>query len=417
MRLNRNSRQSILLTPKFHNFSNKSTAGNLPYQSSPIDTSILVTTVILTMIGLVMVYSVTMNSGFVFLKGQIIRICIGLCALTIAGMTPYKWYQGRAKDILLIITVILLILTLTMGRKVAFARRWALFFQTAEIAKYTLIIWLSGFFANLRDKQNTSEVNPIKSYVAKGYVDGAFKKFPYIPFIVVGLIIMLLLFQPAIGTSAILALSAVSVFYISGVKFKYLLLISAISIAIFFISITTIPYAKMRYDNFRKGMTYQQWQSKIAIGSGGIKGVGLGEGKQKLYFLPEVHTDFIYSAIGEEFGLVGSLFILSLFFILFSRTFKISMEVNDLFGQYLVVGISVIIMQYVLVHLGVALALIPTTGQPLPFVSYGGTALVTNLYAVGIILNVSKYRRKKIENNSNSNRWNRWAYFPRARRW
>ena len=404
MPYNKNSHSSILFTPKLTSLSQKSSSIIAPRQSSPIDTSILITTIILTMIGLVMVYSVTINSGFVFLKGQIIRICIGLCALTIASMIPYKWYQGRVKDILLIGTIILLILTLTIGRKVAFARRWALFFQTAEIAKYSLIIWLSGYYANIREKQNTGEINQIK-----------LKKFPYIPLIIVGLIIMLLLFQPAVGTSAILALSALFVFYVSGVKLKNILLIGIISIAVFSLSIITIPYAKMRYDDFRKGMTYQQWQSRIAIGSGGVKGVGLGEGKQKLHFLPEVHTDFIYSAIGEEFGLIGSFVILSLFFILFSRGFKIGIEVNDIFGQYLVIGICVIIFQYVLVHLGVALALIPTTGQPLPFVSYGGTALVTNLYAVGIILNVSKFRRKKLENNSYSNRWNRRAYLSRTR--
>jgi len=388
------------------NFAVKISEGSTSQQSSSLDIVTLITVTILTMIGLIMVYSVTLHAGFAYLNGQILRMCVGLCAMVIASIVPYKYYRGRVKDVLLIGTIILLILTLTIGRKVAVARRWALFFQPAEIAKYTVIIWLCGYFANLREKQSSS-VTKLKKL----------NNFPFLPLFVVGIIVMLLLLQPAVGTSAILALSTLLIFYISGVKLKYLFLIAAIGITIFSLSIVTIPYAKKRFNEFRNGTTYQQMQSKIAIGSGGVLGKGLGEGKQKFNFLPKLHTDFIFSAIGEEFGLIGSCVVLILFFILLSRGLKVGIESNNDFGLLLASGITILVFEYFLVHLGVALSILPTTGQPLPFISYGGSALVTNLYAIGIILNISKFRRNKIDKNSNYNRWHRRAYFPRSRSW
>jgi len=390
----------------FIGFEEKPSALGLFRKSNPIDFGLLVTTIILAMVGLIMVYSVTLNSGIAFLKGQIIRVVIGLCALVIGSVVNYKVYQGKTKDILLIGTILLLILTLTVGHKVAEAKRWALFFQPAEIVKYTLIIWLSGYFANLREKRKVGSAIQIKH-----------DKFPFIPLAIVGLVVGLLLLQPAVGTSIILSLSALFVFFISGVKLRYLVLIALIGTVIFMLSILTIPYAKKRFNEFRAGATYQQVQSRIAIGSGGILGKGLGEGKQKFYFLPKLHTDFIFSAIGEEFGFIGCFAIALLFFILFSRGIRIAVEINDDFGQLLVAGIIIIIFQYLLIHVSVALSIIPTTGQPLPFVSFGGSALATNLYAIGIVLNASKDRRKKVENSSIRNRWNRRTYIPSTRNW
>lgn len=403
MSSNRTISQSALST---RNIASNISKGSTSQQSSSLDVVILITATILTMIGLIMVYSVTLHAGFAYLNGQILRICVGLCAMIVASIVPYKYYRGRIKDVLLIGTIILLILTLTIGRKVAVARRWALFFQPAEIAKYTIIIWLCGYFANLREKQNSGETKSKK-----------LDNFPFLPLVAVGITVMLLLLQPAVGTSAILTLSTLLIFYISGVKLKYLFFIAVLGITIFSLSIVTIPYAKTRFNEFLNGTTYQQMQSKIAIGSGGVLGKGLGEGKQKFNFLPKLHTDFIFSAIGEEFGLIGSSVVLILFFILLNRGLKVGIDSNNDFGLLLASGITILVFEYFLVHLGVALSILPTTGQPLPFISYGGSALVTNLYAIGIILNVSKFRRNKIDKNSNYNRWYRRAYFPRSRSW
>ena len=398
----------ILSKSSFAHYSQafKTSSENTMTQSSSLDIVILVTATILSMIGLIMVYSVTLHTGLAYLNNQILRTCAGLCAMVIASTVPYKYYRGRIKDVMLIGTIILLILTLTIGHKVAVARRWALFFQPAEIAKYTIIIWLSGYFANLREKQSASIEKSVK-----------LSAFPYIPLLVVGFIVMLLLLQPAVGTSAIITLSTLFIFYVSGVRIKHLLLIMVVGITIFSLSIVTIPYAKKRFNEFRNGTTYQQMQSKIAIGSGGILGKGLGEGKQKFNFLPKLHTDFIFSAIGEEFGLIGSFIVLILFFILMSRGLKVGIESNNDFGLLLASGITILIFEYFLVHLGVSLSLLPTTGQPLPFISYGGSALVTNLFAIGIILNISKFRRNKIDHNSNYNRWHRRTYLSRTRSW
>lgn len=374
-------------------------------QLSSVDIVLLVTAIILTMIGLVTIYSITIHYGNTFLKHQIVRIGAGFIALVTAISIPYTYYKGRLRNILLIISIILLVLTLTIGKQVAEARRWAYFFQPAELVKYILIIWLSGFFANRRESELASSDK----------TKNKFDKFPFLPISVVGLVVILLLLQPAIGTSVIVALSSLLLFFISGVKIKYILLISLVGIMLIVASIITIPYARKRFNDFKSGVTYQQKQSKIAIGSGKLFGKGLGEGKQKFFFLPKLHTDFIFSAIAEEFGLIGSFIVLSLFFILFIKGVNISLSANDTFGQLLTFGIIFVILQYVIVHLGVALSLLPTTGQPLPFISYGGSALVSNLFAIGIILNVSKSRRNKSESSINRSRWHGRSYLPRSR--
>jgi cell division protein FtsW len=374
-------------------------------QFASIDIVLLITVIILTMVGLVTIYSITMHSGNTYLKHQIIRICAGFIALIIAINIPYTHYRGHLSKFLLIGTIIMLVLTLTIGKQVAEARRWAYFFQPAEIAKYTLIIWLSNYFANQHETESSTVSNKNNKY----------SRFPFLPLIIVGFVIILLLLQPAIGTSVILTMSSLLLFFISGVKIRHLLLISLIGVSIIIISIITVPYAKKRFNDFRSGITYQQKQSKIAIGSGKMFGKGLGEGKQKFFFLPKLHTDFVFSAIAEEFGFIGSFIVLSLFFLLFSKGIKIGLSTHDAFGQLLTAGILFVILQYVIVHLGVALSLLPTTGQPLPFISYGGSALVTNLYAVGIILNISKFRRNKSVSNFIRNRWNGRAHISRTR--
>lgn len=371
-------------------------------QFSSIDLAILVAAVTLTMVGLVIVYSITMPYGNFYLKQQVIRIFIGLISLITAINIPYTCYKGKFKDVLLIITIVLLIITLVIGKQVAEAKRWAYFFQPAEIAKFTLLIWLSGYFANRKEGIAIPEQkNRLKM-----------NNFPYLPLVTVCLVIGLLLLQPAIGTSVILTLSSLLLFFISGIKFRHLLLITIIGSILIIATIFTVPYAKKRFYDFRSGITYQQKQSKIAIGSGRLFGKGLGEGKQKFYFLPKLHTDFIFSAIAEEFGFIGSIFIIFLFFIIFSRGLNIVLSIQDTFGQLLSISILFIIIQYLIIHLGVALSLFPTTGQPLPFISYGGSALATNLYAIGILLNISKFRRQKSESNFNRNRWNRRSYLP-----
>ncbi|MEO0074704.1 MAG: FtsW/RodA/SpoVE family cell cycle protein [candidate division WOR-3 bacterium] len=393
--------------PYLQIYHDSSIKNRLQRQLTSIDLPLLITAIILTMVGLVMIYSITLYSGNAYFIKQTVRVLVGLFALIIAVNVPHSIYQGKLRHILLIFTIIMLILTLTVGKQVAAVKRWAYFFQPAEIAKYVLIIWLAGYFKNQQEQKIKQTQNP-KSF---------FSGFPLIPLAVAAIIIILLLLQPAIGTSFILTLTTLFILFVGGVKFKHLLLISLAGLSLIVVTIITVPYAKKRFVEFRNGITYQQKQSRIAIGSGHIWGKGLGEGKQKFYFLPKLHTDFIFSAIAEEFGLLGSLFVLTIFFIMFTRGISIAFATNDLFSKVLAFGITIVLIQYVMVHLAVALALIPTTGQPLPFISYGGSALVTNLYAIGIILNISRFRRKHYGQNFNRNWRHGRTYLPGARSW
>jgi len=169
-----------------------------------------------------------------------------------------------------------------------------------------------------------------------------------------------------------------------------------LGIAAVVLAIHCVPHARVRWQRFASGSRYHQEQSLIGIGSGGPVGTGLGEGKQKFLFLPKLHNDFIFASIGEEFGFLGSLAIYLLYGFLFIRGMRMSREASSAFGQYLAGGISVVIFLYALVHVAVTLGLIPTTGQPLPFVSFGGSALVTNLFAAGVLLNISRFRQTRI---------------------
>jgi cell division protein FtsW len=189
--------------------------------------------------------------------------------------------------------------------------------------------------------------------------------------------------------------SSFVLFFLVGVKLRYLVPVGLVGIVVVVLAIRYVPHARDRWQDFLSGSRYHQEQSLIGIGSGGPVGTGLGEGKQKFFFLPKLHNDFIFAGIGEEFGFIGSLFIYLLYGLLFVRGMRISREAINPFSQYLAGGISVLIFLYALVHVAVTLGLIPTTGQPLPFVSYGGTALVTNLLAAGILLNISRYRQQR----------------------
>ncbi|MCX7785925.1 MAG: FtsW/RodA/SpoVE family cell cycle protein, partial [candidate division WOR-3 bacterium] len=318
---------------------------------------LLLTTVILTMTGLVMVYSVTIQFGFSYLKDQLVRILIGFMALLVASFIPYHYYKKKIKDVLLVLAILVLIFTLVTGKKVSGAKRWtkakwfSVQFQPAEVAKYILVFWLAGYFANRQSKDeekkrkgfnancfsanDTSVIRKNQHFLINKIVwlMRNYLKSNFFPFTVVGLVVVLLLLQPAIGTSVIVIFSALLIFFISGVKLKYILLTIVFGIIVLWVSITFIPHAKLRYEKFKQGPTYQQIQSVIAIGSGGLLRKGLGEGKQKYYFLPKLHTDFMFSAIGEEFGFIGSILILGLFLVLLNRGLKIAVEINETFGS------------------------------------------------------------------------------------
>ncbi len=366
--------------------------------NGPIDPWLLLVVVTLVMIGLMVVYAATYHRGISHLKWQLIRAGVGLLALLIGTRLRFAVLAGRLGRSLLVATLGVLVVTIVLGKSVGVATRWLGFIQPAEVAKFVLPMWLAAYFADLKSRPS-SEWNFRKSVVTPGAVVLA--------------VLVLTLLQPAIGTTVIIAASAGALFFVAGVKFKYLVPIGIVVVLLVAATVKFHPYAQKRIRDFMTGDRYQQRQSLIAIGSGGPVGKGLGEGKQKFYFLPKLHTDFIVAAVGEEFGFIGSLGIFLLFGGFLIGGMAIGLRANSYFGQYLASGIVITIFMYALIHVAVALGLLPPTGQPLPFISFGGSALVSNLFAAGVLLSISRYRRRPDE-NSNGRGWNRRSRVSRA---
>ena len=216
-----------------------------------------------------------------------------------------------------------------------------------------------------------------------------------------GLIIALILKEPDFGTALSLGAIVVILMFIAVVRLRHLFSILIAVLPFLYLLVTRVDYRMKRVLTFLDpwrdsgGAGFQLVQSLIAFGAGGIWGVGLGEGKQKLFYLPEAHTDFILSVIGEELGLIGVSALIILYLIILISGIRISFKATDLFGQYLAIGITLLIVLQASVNMAVVLALLPTKGLTLPFISYGGTSLVVNMIGMGILLNI--YKNREVE--------------------
>jgi len=351
--------------------------------SASIDSTVLFVVVTLVLIGVTLVYATTCHKGVAFLKSQGLRAGVGFVALFLGARIRYTTWNRRIKWVMLFGSAVALMLTLVIGLKFKSVGRalgsGTFSFQPAEFAKFALLVWLAGYFDWVKERG-------LERRVTWGLV---------LPGLAVFGVVGLTLAQPAVGTSFIIALASLVVFVIAGVKWWHLLVTVAVGTGLFILAINCIPYAHERWDRFANGKHRQQEQSLIAIGSGGPFGRGLGESRQKFQFLPKMHNDFIFAEIGEEFGFIGSVAVCLLYLILFLYGMKISSETSGPFGQYLASGITFVIFLYAVVHIAVTLGVIPTTGQPLPFISSGGSALLSNLFAAGVLLNISRFRRTK----------------------
>ena len=351
--------------------------------SGPIDSTLLFVVVTLVLIGVTLVYATTCYKGVAFLRSQALRAAVGFVALFLGARIRYTTWNRRIKWALLFGSAAVLILTLVIGLMFKDVKRalggGSFSFQPAEFAKYGLLTWLAGYFDWVKGKG-------LERRLVWGLV---------LPGIAVFGVVGLTLLQPAVGTSFIIALTSLAVFIIAGVRWWHVLLTVAAGVMLFVAAINFIPYAHDRWQRFADGQHRQQEQSLIAIGSGGPFGRGLGESRQKLQFLPKMYNDFIFAEIGEEFGFIGSVAVCLLYLILFLYGMKISTETSGPFGQCLASGITFVIFLYAVVHIAVTLGVIPTTGQPLPFISSGGSALLSNLFAAGVLLNISRYKRAK----------------------
>jgi cell division protein FtsW len=208
--------------------------------------------------------------------------------------------------------------------------------------------------------------------------------------------VALIVLQPDLGTSVDIALIATAILFVAGLSWKWIAVCAAAALPMLYFLISHVGYRQARFmaflnpDSDRLGSGFQLLQSLIAVGSGGFTGVGLMEGKQKLFYLPEAHTDFIYAVICEELGLIGAILVIALFGIYGWRGLRAAFAAQDGFGRLLALGITAMVMNQTLINFAVVLGMVPTKGIPLPFVSYGGSSLLVMLLATGVLLNISQ---------------------------
>jgi len=354
-----------------------------------IDFVLLITTFALVGIGIVMVYSTSaiiagdrFGDPYYFLRRQVLYAGVGFVLTILLMFFPYEILKRLAYPIF-ISSILLLIAVLIpgIGHRAGGAMRWlkiqSFSLQPSEFAKLGLIVFLAYLLSKKEEK--------IRSF--------SFGFLP--PVLLSGLAIALVMKEPDFGAAFFLTVMLFLLLFISGARVIYLLGAFLISIPVAYTLLMNVGYRYKRVMGFIRpwedptGTSFQIIQSFLSFGSGGLFGLGLGEGRQKLFFLPAPHTDFIFSIIGEELGLVGAMVVVLLFFIFTLRGIHIGLSLQDRFGAYLALGITLMVSLQAVINMGVVLGLLPTKGLTLPFISYGGTSMVANLAGVGILLHLS----------------------------
>ncbi len=354
---------------------------------------LFIVTFVLIGFGLVAIYSTSaifaqqkFGDSLFFLKRQLLWVSLGLVAMLIAWGVKYELIKSLSKP-LLFLTIALLVLVLfpQFGREAGGARRWlrigAVGFQPSELGKLALILYLSDYL--------TRKQNKIKSF-SRGF-------FP--PMLVLGGMAGLILIQPDLGTVVLLGIVSLILLFVAGIRIIYLggLVLSSLPALYFLIS--GVGYRQRRILAFLNpwqhatGAGYQIVQSFLALGSGGVKGVGLGESRQKLFYLPASYTDFIFSIVGEELGFIGTVSLVVLFLVFLWAGIRVAYQSPDLFGYLLGIGITVAISLQAIMNIGVATGSLPTKGISLPFISFGGSSLLFNMMGVGLLLNIARRRK------------------------
>lgn len=343
--------------------------------------------------GLAMLLSASAPSGYAqfadsyyFVKHQIIFGLIpGAAALLAFSRIPYTFWHRHAWK-LLILSIILLVLVFIPGLSagIGTAHSWisiggVFSVQPSEIVKLTFLFYLAAWLG-ARDRQSVRDVHA-----------------GLIPFLLVlGAIMLLMVLQPDVGTMSVIVAMSLVVYFVAGAPVTYVLGFITAGIAGLALLITAAPYRAARFTTFLRpeldpqGIGYHINQALLAIGSGGLFGVGYGHSRQKFQYLPEVGSDSIFAVIGEEMGLVVAVLVIGLFLLFLWRALRIAARAPDAFSKYVVVGIAAWIVIQAFVNIASMVALMPMTGIPLPFVSYGGTSLAISMAAVGVMLNISK---------------------------
>ena len=354
-------------------------------------------TLILVAVGIIMIYSASAifaedkyGDQYYFVRRQLMWACFGIVSMIIASLIPMGMLRKAAKP-LLILTWMMLILVFVpdIGVRIGGARRWLRFggwsFQPAEMAKLVIIIYSAHFLS--RKQSELADFH-------RGLL-------PLV--IVIGITMILILFQPDFGTALVIGAVSLVIGLVAGVSVKHILGLAALAAPVIILLVFKVSYRWQRILVFMNPWKdpsdtgYQITQSFIALGSGGLKGRGWGQSIQKLYYLPESHTDFIFSIIGEEIGFIGTSAILLLFAAFVYYGMKVSKNADDLFAYLVGMGVTVMIGLQAIIHMGVVSGCLPTKGLTLPFVSFGGSSLLVNMAGVGLLMNIS--RKRRLRNN------------------
>ncbi len=323
------------------------------------------------------------QDSFFFLKRHAAFLLLGILLAFLAMSFDYRKLTGISKPFLAVsLFLLVLVLIPGIGTEVSGAQRWFKFkfmsFQPSELANLALIIYTADFISR--------KENYIKTFF-KGFLP---------PMAVLGFTAILILMQPDLGTTVSIGVVIVIMLFVSGVRWSYLISLFLVSLPALYILIFAVPYRRARIMAFLnpwldpKGSGFQIIQSQIALGSGGIFGIGLGYSKQKLFYLPAAHTDYIFSIIGEEMGLLGTVGLIILFMLFIQQGLKIIRNAPDKFGYFLSLGLVLMFCLNTVINIGVSCGLLPTKGLPLPFISYGGSSLMFDMVSVGILLNIAR---------------------------
>ncbi|MBF0384596.1 MAG: putative lipid II flippase FtsW [Candidatus Omnitrophica bacterium] len=346
--------------------------------------------VILLSLGIVMIYSSsgvyarqTLGDSAYFLFRHLLFLSIGIMAMLFIMAMDYRRLQEYSKPMLIFIIILLILVLIPhIGKSTFGARRWFKLgpfgFQPSEFAKLAMLVYVADFLSRKKEK-------------ILSLWEG------FIPIVcVMGLVCLLIVKEPDLGNSVLIAMITLIMIFIAGANIWHIVSLGLMAVPALYYLVFRVPYRLARITAFWnpnediKGIGFQLYQSQIALGSGGFWGIGLGQSKQKLLYLPAAHTDFILSIIGEEMGLLGTLLVVILFAALIWQGARIAKRANNPFGYYLALGIVAMLGLQAVINIGVNIGALPTKGLPLPFISYGGSALIFNLMAIGLLLNISR---------------------------
>jgi cell division protein FtsW len=353
-------------------------------------------TLALCLLGAVMVFSASAvtaehqyGRSYIFLLRQSAWLLLGLFGMFALMRTDYRKLREPAVVYTAVCVVLLMLIGTFFLDKSHATHRWIKFgplgIQPSELAKLAIILYLA-WFLDLKRRHAAGMEFCRKDFVQTILPAAA----PILVFIA------LIVLQPDLGTSVDIAVIATAILFVAGLSWKWIAVCGAAALPMLYLLITHVGYRQARLiaflnpDSDRLGSGFQLLQSLIAVGSGGFSGVGLMEGKQKLFYLPEAHTDFIYAVICEELGFIGAILVIALFGIYGWRGLRAAFAAQDGFGRLLALGITAMVMSQTLINFAVVLGMVPTKGIPLPFVSYGGSSLLVMLLATGVLLNISQ---------------------------